>query len=701
MNKTVVKTSYPDLVDTYVANSTEFVKKYSNYLASIGAVSTGAATPETKSNQLLLNNKSSVNPDGSYEFDARITFYSPDEPKSDVYTKQRLGSQSSIYGPLSQGTSVAVDKNIVPYGSNVVIPGLGTSFIAMDTGSAVISRQASRNTGGQPVIDVFVESYAEQLRLSRSFDPVVRVKVYSNTDTQKIFAQNKDTFDSVELIKENNRDLELPLSIAIDYHNSVKSGNPVSKIPQFFNQIESNKLSELDNEYVFYWYKKLNSLSDVIKQQVAINEDNFLANPSDSVGILANQNSKYDDSVSPLFDYKCDFGAPNIIPVSVKSKLSPTALALCEEMSLKNSSLMKSNLINIQRTSDATNMAIDSTTSHGLNLVTDLNFYLSVNTTVLNQYVEKLKSTFNRTYTYVNYFSNINEQRAYNPRNYNANNLQQIYNIQYDANVENTVQSFDVMHKQVVESRSSRTIEKVLGTETSTNEAPAVTTDSLNQKFLNVRRNYDIIKSPVSLTQGAQAELSAALNSIKIPNANLTFLDNVVNKVGVIPGFSQSLPGFSQLTQPIFAPIKLLSDSVTDLQKLASAPLLNIPKVLPSVDPGSFPQILELSQAVIALKDPATGRIDVGSALNTIEQAKNILCDFKLPIIGKVDFSQILDMDIDFDFESFQKKLRALLPKFPTEKDLEKFFKNLLPNFKQLFKDLYDKFFTCNNKNDY
>ncbi|MCE0497269.1 MAG: 3D domain-containing protein [Methylacidiphilales bacterium] len=57
----------------------------------------------------------------------------------------------------------AVDPRIIPYGSVVTITGLG-KYLAVDTGSAVISRQAARETGHTSaeraalVIDLYFES---------------------------------------------------------------------------------------------------------------------------------------------------------------------------------------------------------------------------------------------------------------------------------------------------------------------------------------------------------------------------------------------------------------------------------------------------------------------------------------------------------------------------------------------------------------
>ncbi|HUB67033.1 MAG TPA: 3D domain-containing protein [Candidatus Methylacidiphilales bacterium] len=91
---------------------------------------------------------------------ARITAYWASE--GDYYTSQGISS-TGIH--LHDGYC-AVDPTIIPYGSVVTISGLG-KYLAVDTGSAVISRTAARETGHTAteraalVIDLYFESRRE------------------------------------------------------------------------------------------------------------------------------------------------------------------------------------------------------------------------------------------------------------------------------------------------------------------------------------------------------------------------------------------------------------------------------------------------------------------------------------------------------------------------------------------------------------
>lgn len=87
---------------------------------------------------------------------ARLTAYWAGE--GDYYTGRHLSST----GIHLHGGVCAVDPSIIPYGSVVVIPGVG-QFLAADTGSAVVSREAAREAGrtlaerSALVIDIFFD----------------------------------------------------------------------------------------------------------------------------------------------------------------------------------------------------------------------------------------------------------------------------------------------------------------------------------------------------------------------------------------------------------------------------------------------------------------------------------------------------------------------------------------------------------------
>jgi 3D (Asp-Asp-Asp) domain-containing protein len=91
---------------------------------------------------------------------ARLTAYWAGE--GDYYTGRRLSST----GIHLHGGLCAVDPNVIPYGSVVVIPGVG-QFLAADTGSAVVSREAAREAGQTLaerralVIDIFFDHRSE------------------------------------------------------------------------------------------------------------------------------------------------------------------------------------------------------------------------------------------------------------------------------------------------------------------------------------------------------------------------------------------------------------------------------------------------------------------------------------------------------------------------------------------------------------
>lgn len=96
---------------------------------------------------------------------ARVTAYWAGE--GDYYTGRCL----SATGVHLHDGHCAVDPNIIPYGSVVEIAGVG-KFLAVDTGSAVVSRTAAREAGHNSaersaiVVDVFFENAREGERFA-------------------------------------------------------------------------------------------------------------------------------------------------------------------------------------------------------------------------------------------------------------------------------------------------------------------------------------------------------------------------------------------------------------------------------------------------------------------------------------------------------------------------------------------------------
>ena len=98
-----------------------------------------ASSKPLSSRALHPNQSSSDTTDTSEGRLARITAYWPGE---DRFTTRK---QSATGARLRDGYC-AVDSRIIPYGSVVKIPGMG-DYLAMDTGTAVISRKAARESG--------------------------------------------------------------------------------------------------------------------------------------------------------------------------------------------------------------------------------------------------------------------------------------------------------------------------------------------------------------------------------------------------------------------------------------------------------------------------------------------------------------------------------------------------------------------------
>ena len=99
----------------------------------------------------------------------------------DRWTRRGLTSTGL---PLECGKTCAVDPNVIPYGSNVVIPELGLEMRAVDTGGAVKSKKASRKRGepNTPVVDIYFERKSDARRFANEKPYFVEAIIYPKKD---------------------------------------------------------------------------------------------------------------------------------------------------------------------------------------------------------------------------------------------------------------------------------------------------------------------------------------------------------------------------------------------------------------------------------------------------------------------------------------------------------------------------------------
>ena len=191
----------------------------------------------------------------------------------------------------------------------------------------------------------------------------------------------------------------------------------------------------------------------------------------------------------------------------------------------------------------------------------------------------------------------------------------------------------------------------------------------------------------------------------KININNLPGIDSVLSRSNNL-GLGGALSPFSEAVNGLITPIR---DSIGDIGALTQNPFSifgdsikingSTNGILPSINLGSIP---EISGLITRTNLGSFTSFDLNSVNNVFELAqsiKNIVCNFELPIIGKIDTSFVFE--IEFSPENLYKKLLSMLPKFPTKDDFKKLLKNLTPDFKKIFKNLFDKFFTCNNNNNF
>ena len=137
---------------------------------------------------------------------ARVTAYWAGE--GDYYT----GRCMSATGVRLHDGHCAVDPNIIPYGSVVTISGVGR-FLAVDTGSAVISRTAAREGGHTDaerhaiVVDVFFEDRSQGERFAAGDAKYVSISWYTPTAMNEQAKTARSSFADENWVKIENKQM--------------------------------------------------------------------------------------------------------------------------------------------------------------------------------------------------------------------------------------------------------------------------------------------------------------------------------------------------------------------------------------------------------------------------------------------------------------------------------------------------------------
>ena len=495
-----------------------------------------------------------------------------------------------------------------------------------------------------------------------------------------------DYLGSVGSIRSSSSDLQNQMNIALQFQKALRSNDPITKLKEFFTDLNDKQCENLNNDFIFYWYKKFqNTFADV--QSIFNNKnDVFFKDISDSIGIIANFALKYTDNVSPITDIANNNRPPSQLPAAITSKLSPNALSLYNNLNNSTSLMQKNNLINIQKVQSGqyslSYLTADTTISHGANLITDLKFYQDFYNT-LPVLVDRISNMFNKTLSFVAYFSNINDKIGYNNRNL-TNNLQKISNITFNSKIEHTNFKLDILQKPVKQSLSNRTIKNILGTLTQRQQTP-VSTTSVNNKFLG-KNEKPITLTPVSDSTIALERERAALAEVKQPNIELNSLNMEVNRLGVPDTSNNSRSN--------------ISSTVNTKEAVKEQPQNNTSGKLPSASLGSIPEI-----AALASNAGNLNSTDPQAILSNIQSLKDLYCNFKLPEINQGDLKNLTSGDVTFNPMQLANMLLGMIPKvtLPKLDDYTQAMKDIIQNLdpEKIWKSFYSKCFDCKNKKDY
>jgi len=97
------------------------------------------------------------------EYNARVTYYWVHHNTTSTGVKPK------------SGRTIAVDPKIIPYKSKVHIPEMGKTYVAENTGPAVVAKTASK--GKTIVVDIYCRTKAEADALIKKYPAYMKIRV--------------------------------------------------------------------------------------------------------------------------------------------------------------------------------------------------------------------------------------------------------------------------------------------------------------------------------------------------------------------------------------------------------------------------------------------------------------------------------------------------------------------------------------------
>ena len=313
--------------------------------------------------------------------------------------------------------------------------------------------------------------------VNTSFPKLADINFAKNTDFVKKFSNYLDVIGN----------FTTEIGISLDYYNCLVSGDVTTSLINFYKDINDNKLKILSNDFVNFWVNRFSSTTEPLKQiileEVGSDKNSFFTELSDSIGILLNSYNLLDDATIPFFDYTTNiYNAPNTIPVQLRNKISPTTLQVANNLSKSNTILMRNNLKKINLPTPGVDPSADALTSHGLNLITDLNSYVIINNN-LAEPIYSLIKYYSNIYSYIAFLNNIGNNDGYNPRDATektGTNQQYINELFFSLDIEKITQTVDLLQRKFKNIMSYSTIKNTISNSITESTATNTTTE-INQ----------------------------------------------------------------------------------------------------------------------------------------------------------------------------------------------------------------------------